>query len=281
MPATDLLIPTVRAAERARPGRASQDRHLILPGAVAVLDGASNPDEPAGRDAGWYADQLATALAARLPGHGHGLADLLADAIAEVADTHGLRPGASPSSTVALLRWSTPDRDAEALALSDSVVVARDTNGAVHVLTDTRIDQLAADLHATYRAGLARGNGYDPDHAALMAAVRDRLRSGRNQPGGHFVAEADPGAAHHARRLSLPAVHLCDAALLTDGASAAVDLYRLVSDGATLLDTLRDYGPDQLLDRIRNAETSDPNGQRWPRSKPANDATVVYVNFRD
>ena len=58
-----VLTPRIEVATRPAPGRESQDRYLVLPYAVAVLDGASDPDEPYGRDGGWYAHQLSEALA--------------------------------------------------------------------------------------------------------------------------------------------------------------------------------------------------------------------------
>jgi hypothetical protein len=281
MPTTHLLTPTVTVAHQARPGHASQDRHIILPGAVAVLDGATNPDEPPGRDGGWYADQLATALTTRLPGHGHDLADLLADAIADVTATNGLHPGASPSSTVTLLRWTTTDAQLEGLALADSMLLLRETTGTVHVLTDDRIDALTSDLRADYHAALFAGNGYDTAHNDRIRGIGARLTAGRNQPGGYYVAEADPNAAHHAPHLMLSARQIRDVALLTDGAASAIDDYGLHEDWAALLDNLRDHGPEQLLNRIRDTEATDPTGQRWPRPKPSDDATAIYLRFTD
>lgn len=67
----------------------------------------------------------------------------------------------------------------------------------------------------------------------------------------------------------------------TDGRAAAVDRYHLYPGWPPLLDDVHTRGADHLLDRIREAEASDPNGQRWPRAKPADDATVVYLRFTD
>ena len=86
----------------------------------------------------WYARQLAAALAARLIGDGGDLADLVRAAIYEVVDQFGLRVGASPSSTVSLLRWD--DEAIEAYVLADSPVVILLRDGSSVVLTDNRID---------------------------------------------------------------------------------------------------------------------------------------------
>jgi len=36
------------------------------------------------------------------------------------------------------------------------------------------------------------------------------------------------------------------------------------------------YGPAELIRRVRRAERSDPDGKRWPRGKPSDDASAVY-----
>jgi hypothetical protein len=38
---------------------------------------------------------------------------------------------------------------------------------------------------------------------------------------------------------------------------------------------LVDKGLDEVLDRLRNAEASDPYGIRWPRNKKSDDATCI------
>src|SRR5437764_13275828 len=95
-------MPSVALAEQPGADR-SEDVVLVLPNAVALLDGATSL-RPTVYTGGWYAQQLTDALRPRLSSH-DDLADLLADAIAEVTETHALTPGQAPSSTVALLRW--------------------------------------------------------------------------------------------------------------------------------------------------------------------------------
>ena len=130
-------MPSVEVAEQAGdhfsgPGR-SEDVVLVLPNAVAVLDGATSLS-PAARSGGWYAAQLAEALRPRLAVPGADLADVLAEAISDVADTWELRPGASPSSTASLLRWD--DDHVEALVLADSPIVVFTGDGPQPVIDD-------------------------------------------------------------------------------------------------------------------------------------------------
>ncbi|SFQ42019.1 hypothetical protein SAMN05421810_10771 [Amycolatopsis arida] len=226
----------------------------MLPNAVVLLDGATaaHPALPSG---GWYAGLLRRWLTAALhTAPESDLAELLASAIAGVAADHDLHPGDSPSSTVAILRW-TADR-VDALVLADSPVVVFGPRG-YEVLADDRIAVLR-------RTGLLR----------TAADVRER----RNAEGGFWVAEADPTAAAHARRASWPRADLTAALLASDGVAVGVDDYGLL-DWPGVLDLARTRGPDAVLDAVRLAEHGDPHGVRWPRVKRHDDQTLALVEF--
>ncbi len=279
MPPADPFTPTVTVAHRARPGHRSQDRHLVLAGAVAVFDGATDPDRPPTRDGGWYAEQLTRTVATRITDPQLALADVVARSIADVAAAHQLRPGDSPSSTATLLRWSALGGAVEALVLADTVLVVRHADGSISTHCDNRIDDYAAEPHRGYRQRLAAGCGYDDEHRRLMRDLGSFLAAGRNRAGGFWVAEADPAAAGEALVLRFDPGTVREAAILTDGASVAVDSYGVFPDWAAALDVIGTAGPAALLRAVREAEATDPQGRRWPRAKPHDDATVVHLDF--
>jgi hypothetical protein len=262
-------------AERAGSRRASQDRLVILPTAVAVLDGASGPPS-SGRDGGWYAGVLAAELAARLPDHGRRLADVLADAIQAVTDSHRLVPGAAPSSTVALLRWT--DTRADALVLGDSTIAVI-TGEREEVLTDQRLAAVAPELRREYRRLLA-DHGYDEEHQRTMRQILEEERRRRNQPGGYWIAEADPQAARQAVQRTWSTDALDAVVLASDGVSRGTDLYDTFPSWCSLTAHARRHGPDAVLDAIRRDERTDPDGRRWPRSKPSDDQALFVVTFQ-
>jgi hypothetical protein len=68
--------------------------------------------------------------------------------------------------------------------------------------------------------------------------------------------------------------------VLTDGAARIVEPFR-ITDWNGLLDILSSAGPRQLLREVRRIEASDPEARRWPRYKPTDDATVVYLTVSD
>jgi hypothetical protein len=66
------------------------------------------------------------------------------------------------------------------------------------------------------------------------------------------------------------------ATLLTDGAARAVDPYELMT-WTELLGTIDISGPATLVRSVREAEATVQSTERWPRSKPSDDAAVAYA----
>ncbi|WP_253865285.1 protein phosphatase 2C domain-containing protein [Prauserella halophila] len=261
-------MPRIEVAEQAGTSldgepRPSEDRVVVVDpapgsdretGAVAVLDGATEqrPGLPSG---GWYAQQLGHRLhetLARAPGT--DLRATLADAIDAVAREHDLRAGVSPSSTVALARWTAEVVDV--LVLADSPVVLFGTTG-VEIVADERLSRLRT-------AGRLR--------------TRSAVESLRNHVGGFWVAEAAPDAAEHAVRARLPRAEVQTLILATDGVATGVDDYGLF-DWHGLRQLADDSGPRAVLDAVRDAERSDSARTRWPRPKVHDDQAIVVVDF--
>lgn len=246
---------------------------MLLPDAVAVLDGASAPD-PAERDGGWYAEQLARELADRLGDRRLDLRTILADAIAAVTSEFRLVPGSSPSSTVTLLRWDA-DR-VDALVLGDSPLVVFTADGAEEVV-DERLNTVAPGQRVAYHDRLARGGGYDEAHRELLRALVGEQRRHRNRPDGYWIAEATPTAAGQALIRSWPRSVVTVALLASDGVSRGIG--RAVPDWTAALRLVRERGPEALLDAVRAPEQADPDGRLWPRSKPYDDQALIVVTL--
>ena len=247
---------------------------VAAPGLAVLLDGLS---APAGTGTGcrhgtpWYVSHLGPQLLALASDPSRSLADALAEAIRQVASLHPgcdlTHPG-TPSATVVLLR--TLDKGADYLALADAVLLL-DTTDGLKVVSDERVDQLAAKERAAAQV---------PSGSALKLRRRAQftkaLRRNRNRPGGYWVAAPDPQAASQAITGSLPGKTLHRAVLLSDGASRLVDLFKLAT-WEELVALLDENGPDGLLHQIRAAEAIDPEGRQWPRTKHSDDATAVYL----
>ncbi|MEU4444252.1 hypothetical protein AB0K14_18355 [Actinosynnema sp. NPDC050801] len=243
-------MPEITTAERAGVGRdglprPTEDRIVRLPNAVVLLDGATSPT-PRARDGGWHSRHLAGELTA-LDGD---LADDLAAAIGRLAAEHGLVPGHSPSSTVAITRWT--DTDVDVLVLADSPVVVF-TDAGAEVVADTRLRDLRGEV--------------------------ERITDWRNREHGWWVAEADPAAAHRAVRASWPRDRVRAVVMATDGVSCGVDDYGLFADWSTVLHITSENGPEAVLDEIRVAEEGDPDRTKWPRAKVHDDQALAVIRF--
>jgi len=269
------------ATEPGSPARPNEDFAAVAPGIAVLLDGAGLP---AGRDTGcvhgiaWYARTLGGLLAARACDTGLPLREVLARGIEQVSRLHAgtcdLGHPDTPSATVVITRRH--GGSLEYLVLCDSVLLLQYRDGDPRAITDTRIDAVAGPLRPA-RPGTASGTSGDD---AAWRAYGLQIDAARNQPGGFWIAAADAQVARQALTGSEPIEALSAVALLSDGASRLADRYHLAT-WAQMCATLAEDGPAEVIRRVRAAEESDPGGQRWPRGKISDDATVIYWETSD
>jgi hypothetical protein len=251
---------------------ANEDFVGAAPGVVVLLDGAGIPgtEELCHHGVAWYAHTLgATLLAGLARDPGADLADALAASIEQVADRHrdscDLANPSSPQATVAIVRLREDRLDH--LVLADAFVVLDPVVGSPQVVTDPREVETRGECTAPLR-DLEVGS---PEYERVRGEVIEAFRARRNQPGGYWIAKDDPQAAAEAVTGSVPVAELAGVALLSNGASRAVDTYGLV-DWPALMTLLRASGPDQLLRRVRAAEDGGAAGV-------PDDATAAYCAF--
>jgi hypothetical protein len=268
MPSAAPRVVPILCAERGNGTRPTEDRIFTTDRAVIVLDGASQPD-PTPLDGGWLAEQLGRTLAQRLTATPDvELAQVLEDSIRHVADRHQLRPGESPSTTVAIVRWNA--HTVEALVLCDSTVVTLDKLGCIHEVRDDRLATASRTLRRTARV-------LSEDIEGWRTFVAGQRRA-RNRVGGYWVAEAVPEAARHAMTASWPIDELAIVMAMTDGVSKGVDCYRVPPNWPSAIELAAD-DPSRLVEAVHAAEEGDPTGQRWPRSKRHDDKALAVVRF--
>jgi hypothetical protein len=256
-------------------GRANQDAVIVSDRAVAVLDGATSwlPQAP-DRDGGWYARHLAALLLPTLD-IDRPLADLLADAIGQLATTYDLTDDKGPESTVTIARWNTDSL--ELLVLGDSPGVVELVDEPPTYLLDDRLQPVGAQARAAYREHLRSGHGYGPDLDELLAQLQRDELAGRNTPGGYWIAAGNPTAAHQCLTRSWPLTTVRSVTLLSDGAAAGVDEYSQPADWTQALADLHRHGPAKFIAEVHATENSDPDGHRWPRAKRHDDKTLAIA----
>lgn len=275
----------VRTATEPVPGRLHNEDRVFHHGQlVGVFDGVSHDE---GIDSGcvhgvaWYVERLSRHLAEaadRTPDAPQP--DLLATAIAAVNISHegrcDLGNPATPGATVCLVR--PVGQRLEYLLLSDCLLIA-DDGTTVSAITDSRFEQAVTSIR---RDAFNTATQFDTaDHAARRLEVMRRKQRLTNTEDGYWIAASNPQAAHRAVTGSLPlagADAIRRAALLTDGASRAVDLFELFG-WRELLDLITDHGPQELIRKVRAAETEDIDGEQRPRFKRHDDATVALCLF--
>lgn len=276
----------VRLVSEPAPGHADNEDAAIHHGPlVGVFDGVTElPEVDSGCVHGpaWYVRRLTTRLTEVTTESPEApLTDALATAIERVNDDHegrcDLSNPATPAATVCLVR---EDGDAlDYLILSDSTLVV-DLDGQVRVVTDDRFRQVAAHLRDL---AMSEYDVSSKEQGARMRRVDTRKYALTNQPGGYWVAAAEPGAAYQAVTGRLPLRgrdRVRRAALLTDGASCAVDDYALMN-WTELLDLLTRQGPEELIRRVRAAEDGDADRSTYPRYKRHDDASAALCLFED
>jgi hypothetical protein len=166
------------------------------------------------------------------------------------------------------------DTAVEYLVLGDSTIVIDVTGQDLLVVSDRRIDKVAASEQREMMT-LLTGT---PGHQAARIRFVNLQREMRNRPDGYPIASADPGAASAALTGTIPRSGLRRISLLSDGVTRFTE-FDLGTWGElqALLDL---YGGPTVFARIREAETGDPAGRRWPRAKRHDDAAVVHFTTR-
>jgi hypothetical protein len=267
------------ASRRSPDATTNEDFIAATTSAVVVIDGASVPPGLATgcvHGTAWFAGRLGVQLLGLLTTQAdHSPGDSLAQAISDVAtlhaDTCDLDHPGSPSATVAILREQPETIDY--LVLGDTTILLEQPAG-IRVVTDDRLEQVASVQHGAMHQH-ATGTA---DHDRSFAELVTEQRRHRNHPDGFWVASTDPAAAQHALTDSITRDGLHQAAVLSDGATRLVDRFSLL-DWQNFLNLLAEQGPDAIIQQVRAAECSDPDGQRWPRGKRHDDASAAICHL--
>lgn len=242
------------ATDQGSPERPNEDFVAAAPGAVVVIDGCGlslDTDLGCVHGTAWYARSLGTRLLARL------------------TDSMGAAPQAGPPVG--------PPEGAHRPARRP--LVARLAGAIADVAASHRATcdlGLATTPAATVLALRVRGDVLDYLVLADSTLLLDGTEFLQEITGGHVYAAADPGVAEHAITGTIPLRDLRRAFLLTDGATRLVDEFGL-TDWPGLVQLIDEHGPSGLIDHTRETERTDPEGDRWPRNKIHDDATLAIV----
>lgn len=254
-----------------------------------LMDGATQLHRPVhGLTAAWHVAEVDKHLRVLLADDPEAdLAVLAQNAITQTGKAFYAQSGRTaademmerPFCTLVLCRLNDSATVLEYLVLCDSHLQVV-TGDRVHVISDTRLDELDA-LQAT-NALLQEGVGFDSAayKESLLRAyhhVFAYLNNGRE--GGWYAAAQDGSVVRQAPRGTLPVAEGSMILLMSDGFTRAVDTLDIYADWKSLADAVRQNGLQHILSAIRGVEQADADGQRYPRSSRHDDATALWVQL--
>ena len=163
----------------------------------------------------------------------------------------------------------------QALRLGDSCLLSDmdDPEGSLFRL----VSGPGLDRELAREAEVHRQKGIS-ETSELLKTFRTRLlasRAKRNTAGGYGIFECSPTCLDFAEVCELPSARRI--LLCTDGFYRAVDHYGLCSDHELLHRGATEEGLKGIMADIRRVERDDADCRRFPRLKPADDATAVAL----
>ena len=268
-------------------GHANEDRAGAAGDLAWVIDGATvvveRPLTSSVTDADWIAARLDGALkdlAVAPPAELSHLPDLtaarLAAEFAHEAERTPIDKTEHPSASAVVVRACGAGIDY--VSVGDCTLLVEGSNGFRRVGVDAANagdPQLAKALETLH----AEHSGLEAENA--RARIWPSIRAGRaamNEPNGYGVFSITPTPRHFVQtgRIAMPA---CGHALLaSDGLMRLVDVFRLY----TALDffaAARQDGIAPLIRKLREIESDDIQGHRFPRAKIGDDATGLLLTW--
>jgi protein phosphatase 2C-like protein len=257
------------------------------PCAVWVLDGVTGLNErallPGPTDAAWFVAQvqeilpllLAHEIERPLPALVRALAARQAEAWLDARGADGCE---TPAASFAMVRMI--DDEIEITRLGDCSVLVERQHGFIDVLRNAALERLESKVKQAMVE--LRINGLE-DLAEIQSRLLPALRAERlkrNHASGYGVLAPEPECLEMLRIERVPAAAVRRILLVSDGFYRLVDVYGALRD-AELIQRTEDQGADGLLAELRAIEAADPNGARYPRLKPGDDATAVLLRVTD
>lgn len=253
------------ATEPGSPDTPNEDWIAVAPNVAVVLDGVtvfSDTETGCRHSTPWYVRHLGTRLLASASDAAMPLVNALARSIREVAALHedvcDLSQVGTPSAAVAVVRFN--ERLVDYLVLAD-VTVLFDRKSELTAISDKRVARTVDDL-----AG----------RQGVSAQVMERREQYRNQSGGYWVAASDPAVAKHSVTGGITRSEVQRVVMMSDGVTRLVSPFQQ-DDWRSLLELATNDGAGSVIDRVRKFESADLAGNRWPRFKVSDDASIVVM----
>ncbi|MEO5492475.1 MAG: hypothetical protein ABIR08_00435 [Sphingomonas sp.] len=240
-----------------------------------IIDGATDLGDPGllgdRGGAAWIAAEADRAFAAAPDGSIESMCRFVFEIVAaRFAEDSTRPPEAWEIPSAAFLAVAVADNRLDCAWLGDCPALLIRDGAAIPIGPEIDVRDDESDLA---RSVAHHGLG-SPRRAA---PVLDTLRTVRANPDRRILG-IDPTGADHILYSSQPCVAGDELLLMTDGFSAAIDLYRLI-DRSALPSLLATEGLHGITARLRAAEAADADCARWPRFKQGDDATALWLRI--
>lgn len=264
------LIQSVSLA--GKPSTPNDDRIGCAERHTWVIDGATDLGEPGllgdRGGAAWLAAKAHFHLSAA-SGSPAEICDTMFDGVANAYRKERRRePIANWEIPCAAFAMVAIDREELACAFaSDCMVLHRGVAG-VSFLTPPPNREIERAAASALGIGVSAMGTRSPMVLADRRASRSRPRS---------VLSIDPNEAKKATQiLKMPVARGDDVLLMSDGFATLIEAYGIY-EPATLINAMLEKGLSSLVDEIRVIEREDAGCVRFPRFKPSDDASAIWV----
>ena len=275
-------------SERGRTAIFNEDAWGKNANCVWVLDGATDLSRTiidGVSSARWFVDHISAALKSMAaPDHFDALIGTLSTATSASKKSFCAAMGApnsntlTPPSATLLIALDLGDW-VELGALGDSRILYEE-NGETKTLGESKVEQLDEAVIAKAAAIRAKTPSLSLQEIRnLIAPTLNANRAKMNQPNGYPMLSFNPCALNKIQRIKIKKSSLSNPNLLlaTDGYLRLVELFKLRTYASLLAHSSIEL--DQAFDLLRQTEQEDPEGNKFLRLKPEDDATCVRVSI--
>lgn len=170
--------------------------------------------------------------------------------------------------------WEVPKAAfAAAQLVEDQLAVAWVADCSVLLVSDGKARWCTPEPDTSDEAADAQAVGAGAD---LTGAILEDRRAARGRP-DHRALSPDPTAcAVVTEHMSVPVSFGDEVLLMSDGFSSLVADYRAYT-GQGLADAIRARGLNALAQELRQIEARDPDCSQYPRFKPSDDTTALWL----
>ncbi|GIK48681.1 MAG: hypothetical protein BroJett013_13780 [Alphaproteobacteria bacterium] len=198
--------------------------------------------------------------------------------IERVTATH-LTPSQMPALALCLV--AVGDCEIEVYNIGDCAVILRSCLAPAFRIGSSAVEQFDKVVLGVFRDALSADASYA--EAAVLAKQQILInRRSANTISGYWVVDPTDRWLDHVQYHRMECAG-GEALLATDGFmrifDVYFDVYNVANDYGDLFDHIADLGISGIIARIREIESSDPECRAFPRLKPADDASALWLRL--